>query len=72
MRTGRSRLYRDISDNQFRQAIDSGALSDEEIAILRRMRRGDSVGLIGMDMYIPERTLSRRLAYIRKVINDLG
>jgi hypothetical protein len=64
-------LYRDISDKQYRQAIDCGALSDEEITILKRMRRGDPVGLIGIDMYIPERTLSRRLAYIRKVINDL-
>lgn len=47
-------------------------LSDEEKQIFSRVRRGDPVGLVGMDAYVAERTMSRRLAYIRKCIEDLG
>lgn len=46
-------------------------LNIEEKTILSHVRRGDPIGLVGMEVHISERTLSRRLEYIRKCINDL-
>ena len=47
-------------------------LSEEEKMIFSRVRRGDPVGLVGMDSFVADRTMSRRLQYIRKRIQVLG
>ena len=46
-------------------------LNNEEKLILSHVRRGDPIGLVGLEAHVSERTLSRRLEYIRKCINDL-
>lgn len=52
--------------------MNSDALNDDDRMILRRMRRGDQVYAVACDAHVSERTMSRRLAHIRKVLNDFA